>query len=58
MIELALLEIGIQQVLLQLIQHLLNGFYLLFSLDLSVNKIIIKVHNNKDVKFSAKTLLI
>ncbi len=52
-----LLNINIQPVFPQPIQHLLNGFYVLFSLTLSINKNVIKIHDNKDVKLLRQDLV-
>ncbi len=43
-------KVGVQQVFLQLIQHLLNDFYVFFPLVFSSNKNIVKVHNNIDIE--------
>lgn len=48
--KLTLLEVDIQQVFLQLIENLLNGLYVCFCLILCVDKNVIKVHNNKNLK--------
>ena len=57
MIKSIFLEIGIQQVLLQLIYYSSNGFYVFFSFVLSIYKDIIKVHNYKNVKLLCKYLI-
>ncbi len=42
---------------LQLIQHSLNSFHVLFPLTLSINENVIEVHNNKDIKFLYQDLI-
>lgn len=56
MIESTLFEVGIQQILLELLQHPLNGFYVLFSLTLNIDENVIKVYNNENVKFPCQDL--
>ena len=53
----ALLEVGVQLVLPQLVQHLPNGLDVLFALTLSVNENVIELHHHKNVKLLGQDLV-
>ncbi len=52
--KLTLFQVGIQQILLQLLQHLLNGFYVLFAFTFSVDEDIIEVYYLKKIELLYK----
>ncbi len=55
--KLALLEIGIQQVLPQLVQHPSNGLYMLFAFALGVDEDVIEIYYHKIVKLLCQDLV-
>ncbi len=55
--KMAVLEVGIQLVLPQLVQHPLNGLDMLFALVLSVDEDVIKVQYHKDVELLCQDLI-
>ncbi len=48
--ELTFFQVNIQQIFPQLVQNPLNNFYVAISLIFGVNKNVIQVYNNKDIK--------
>ncbi len=57
LIEIILFQVGIQQIFLSLVQNWLKSFYIVFFFIFGIDKDIIQVYNNKNIKLLYQDLI-